>query len=228
MAFCNLVWGWPTSVFCFWVYRIFVGGDSMVACGAKNHGDWPRPIGKKNGGPFSIPGVLKTCFQGKFLNPPGLSRGQNSHFFFRLFGGRGPSWPPWETPRELAHRPSGKTPEVEREKKGPLTYLSENSDDLVPLCPAMFLLENRNLDVPDIDYRDSNKNKKSPLSELQLGEIILIGDDIKKGIHWHLAKVIRLIPGKNGKIRTVDSNWNHATTHSKRLSFGSAVDRNLR
>ncbi|GFY37265.1 integrase catalytic domain-containing protein [Trichonephila inaurata madagascariensis] len=117
----------------------------------------------------------------------------------------------------------------------PLTYLSENSDDLVPLCPAMFLVENRNLDVPDIDYRDTvnlhkrvryrrkllndlrhrfrkeylglliqNKNKKGPLSELRLGEIVLIGEDIKKRIHWPLAKVIRLIPGKDSKIRTVE------------------------
>ncbi|GFV47882.1 integrase catalytic domain-containing protein [Trichonephila clavipes] len=92
----------------------------------------------------------------------------------------------------------------------PLTYLSENSVDLVPLSPAMFLLENRNLDVPDIDYRDTvnprkrNKNKKGPLSELRLGEIVLIGDDIKKRMHWPLAKVIRLIPGKDGKIRTVE------------------------
>ncbi|GFY52787.1 integrase catalytic domain-containing protein [Trichonephila inaurata madagascariensis] len=100
----------------------------------------------------------------------------------------------------------------------PLTYLSENSDDLVPLCPAMFLVENRNLDVPDIDYRDTvnlhkrvryrrkllndlrhrfrkeylglliqNKNKKGPLSELRLGEIVLIGDDIKKRIHTHIG-----------------------------------------
>ncbi|GFY47361.1 putative RNA-directed DNA polymerase from transposon X-element [Trichonephila inaurata madagascariensis] len=83
----------------------------------------------------------------------------------------------------------------------------------------MFLVENRNLDVPDIDYRDTvnlhkrvryrrkllndlrrrfrkeylslliqNKNKKGPLSELRLGEIVLIGDDIKKRIHWPLAK----------------------------------------
>ncbi|GFS54436.1 putative RNA-directed DNA polymerase from transposon X-element [Trichonephila clavipes] len=116
----------------------------------------------------------------------------------------------------------------------PLTYLSENSDDLVPLFPAMFLVENRNLDVPDIDYRDTvnlrkrvryqqkllndlrhrfrkeylglliqNKNKKGPLSEVRLGEIVLIGDDIKKRMHWPLAKVIRLISGKDGKIRTV-------------------------
>ncbi|GFW83866.1 integrase catalytic domain-containing protein [Trichonephila clavipes] len=117
----------------------------------------------------------------------------------------------------------------------PLTYLSENSDDLVPLSPAMFLVENRNLDVPDIDYRDTvnlckrvryrqtllndlrhrfrkeylglliqNKNKKGPLSEERLGEIVLIGDDIKKRMYWPLAKVIRLIPGKDGKIRTVE------------------------
>ncbi|GFS50998.1 putative RNA-directed DNA polymerase from transposon X-element [Trichonephila clavipes] len=117
----------------------------------------------------------------------------------------------------------------------PLTYLSENSDDLVPLSPVMFLVENRNLDVPDIDYRDTvnlrkrvryqqkllndlrhrfrkeylglliqNKNKKGSLSEVRLGEIVLIGDDIKKRMHWPLAKVIRLIPGKDGKIRTVE------------------------
>ncbi|GFV20637.1 integrase catalytic domain-containing protein [Trichonephila clavipes] len=87
----------------------------------------------------------------------------------------------------------------------PLTYLSENSDDLVPLSPAMFLVENRNLDVPDIDYRDTvNLRKRGPLLEVRLGEIVLIGDDIKKRMHWPLAKVIRLIPGKDGKIRTVE------------------------
>ncbi|GFX56628.1 putative RNA-directed DNA polymerase from transposon X-element [Trichonephila clavipes] len=55
----------------------------------------------------------------------------------------------------------------------PLTYLSENSDDLVPLSPAMFLVENCNLDVPDIDYGDTANLRK------------------------------RLIPGKDGKTRTV-------------------------
>ncbi|GFY10747.1 integrase catalytic domain-containing protein [Trichonephila clavipes] len=117
----------------------------------------------------------------------------------------------------------------------PLTYLSENSDDLISLSPAMFLVENRNLDVPDIDYRDNvnlhkrvryqqkllndfrhrfrkeylglliqDKNIKGLFLELQLGEIVLIGDDIKKRMYWPLAKVIRLIPGKDGKIRTVE------------------------
>ncbi|GFS32573.1 integrase catalytic domain-containing protein [Trichonephila inaurata madagascariensis] len=98
----------------------------------------------------------------------------------------------------------------------------------------MFLVGNRNLDVPDIDYRDTvnlnkrvryrqklltdlrhifrkeylglliqNKNKKGSLSELRRGEIVLMGDDIKKRMHWALAKVIWL-PGKNGKIRIVE------------------------
>ncbi|GFX51075.1 integrase catalytic domain-containing protein [Trichonephila clavipes] len=49
-----------------------------------------------------------------------------------------------------------------------------------------------------------NKNKKGTLSELRLGEIVLIGDDIKKRMHRPLAKVIRLIPGKDGKIRTAE------------------------
>ncbi|GFY04922.1 integrase catalytic domain-containing protein [Trichonephila clavipes] len=68
----------------------------------------------------------------------------------------------------------------------PLTYLSENSDDLVPLSPVMFLVENRNLDVADIDYRDTvNLRKRGNFEK-----------------HW--AKVIWLIPGKDGKIRTVE------------------------
>ncbi|KFM59784.1 hypothetical protein X975_08509, partial [Stegodyphus mimosarum] len=117
----------------------------------------------------------------------------------------------------------------------PLTYLSENSDDLVPLSPAMFLIENRNSGVPDVDFCDSknlrrrvrhrqklfndlrhrfrkeylgllvqNKIQKGPSSELRLGEIVLIGDDVKKRMHWPLARVVRLIPGKDGKVRTVE------------------------
>ncbi|GFY32812.1 RNase H domain-containing protein [Trichonephila clavipes] len=94
----------------------------------------------------------------------------------------------------------------------PLTYLSENSDDLVPLSPAMFLMENRNLDVNDIDYRDTvNLRKSDLLTELRLGEIILIGDDIRKRMHRPLAKVIRLIPGKDGKIRTVELKTRNGT-----------------
>ncbi|GFV04824.1 integrase catalytic domain-containing protein [Trichonephila clavipes] len=48
------------------------------------------------------------------------------------------------------------------------------------------------------------KIKNGPLSELRLGEIVLIGDDIRKRMHWPLAKIIRLNPGKDGKIRTVE------------------------
>ncbi|GFW41368.1 integrase catalytic domain-containing protein [Trichonephila clavipes] len=39
-----------------------------------------------------------------------------------------------------------------------LTY--PKTDDLVPLSPAMFLVENRNLDIPDIVYRNTIKLSK--------------------------------------------------------------------
>ncbi|GFV45166.1 integrase catalytic domain-containing protein [Trichonephila clavipes] len=84
----------------------------------------------------------------------------------------------------------------------PLTYLSENSDDLVPLSPAMFLVENRNLDVPDIDYRDTVNLRKKGHSA-----------DSWKG--W-----------QDQNCGTEDSHWNNVTTHSTSLSLGSAVDRN--
>ncbi|GFQ76375.1 integrase catalytic domain-containing protein [Trichonephila clavata] len=35
------------------------------------------------------------------------------------------------------------------------------------------------------------------------GDIVLIGDDWKKRLQWPLARVIKLIPGKDGLVRTV-------------------------
>ncbi|XP_035214048.1 uncharacterized protein LOC118187871 [Stegodyphus dumicola] len=42
----------------------------------------------------------------------------------------------------------------------PLTYLSEDTEDLVPLTPAMFLTDRSNLDVTDIDTVDTNHLRK--------------------------------------------------------------------
>ncbi|GFW12928.1 integrase catalytic domain-containing protein [Trichonephila clavipes] len=226
--------------------------DSMVALWwLKNHGDWSVFVANRvNEINSLVPSQFWRHVPGE-LNPADLlSRGISPRLFSDSLWWEGPSWllePPSNWPID---RLACETSEVEREKRKvrlrnlvavegeipwPITYLSENSDDLVPLSPAMFLVENRNLDVPDIDYRDTvnlrkrvryrqkllndlrqipkgvylglliqNKNKKGPLSEVRLGEIVLIGDDIKKRMHWPLAKVIRLIPGKDGKIRTVE------------------------
>ncbi|GFW45954.1 integrase catalytic domain-containing protein [Trichonephila clavipes] len=43
----------------------------------------------------------------------------------------------------------------------PLTYMSENPEELIPLTPSMFLISNKNTNIEDIEELDSNSlNKK--------------------------------------------------------------------
>ncbi|GFT55513.1 RNA-directed DNA polymerase from mobile element jockey [Trichonephila clavipes] len=123
----------------------------------------------------------------------------------------------------------------------PLTYISENPQELIPLTPAMFLIENRCSDTTDIDElnsRDLRKRmkyrikllsdlrqrfRKEYLSELiqkqndnrvrepRIGEMVLIGNDNKKRLSWPIAKIIELIPGRDGEIRTVRLKTQHGT-----------------
>ncbi|GFS60804.1 integrase catalytic domain-containing protein [Nephila pilipes] len=97
----------------------------------------------------------------------------------------------------------------------------------------MFLRENHCSRVIDIDEIDSQKLSKRmkyrnkpfnelrkrfrkeylgelvqrynerPSRELRINEIVLIGDDNTKRLFWRLARIIELIPGRDGKIRTV-------------------------
>ncbi|GFT93756.1 integrase catalytic domain-containing protein [Trichonephila clavipes] len=113
----------------------------------------------------------------------------------------------------------------------PLTYVSENPEELIPLTPSMFLISNKNSNIEDIEELNSNSfNKRIKyqsnllkdlrqrfrneyLSQLiqkrnekeshvpQIGEVVLV-DDNKKRLFWALAKIIELIPGRDGKIRT--------------------------
>ncbi|GFX35206.1 integrase catalytic domain-containing protein [Trichonephila clavipes] len=48
-------------------------------------------------------------------------------------------------------------------------------------------------------------------SNIHVGDIVLIGDDWKKRLHWPLARVIKLIPGKDGLVRTVKLNTQSCT-----------------
>ncbi|GFT02868.1 integrase catalytic domain-containing protein [Trichonephila clavipes] len=121
----------------------------------------------------------------------------------------------------------------------PLTYISENPQELIPLTPAMFLIENCCSDTTDIDElnsRDLRKRmkyrikllsdlrqrfRKEYLSELiqkqndnrvrepRIGEMVLIGNDNKNP--WPIAKIIELIPGRDGEIRTVRLKTQHGT-----------------
>ncbi|GFW58936.1 integrase catalytic domain-containing protein [Trichonephila clavipes] len=123
----------------------------------------------------------------------------------------------------------------------PLTYISENPQELIPLTPAMFLIENRCSDTTDIDElnsRDLRKRmkyrikllsdlrqrfRKEYLSEIiqkqndnrvrepRIGEMVLIGNDNKKRLSWPIAKIIELIPGRDEEIRTVRLKTQHGT-----------------
>ncbi|GFS89738.1 DUF5641 domain-containing protein [Trichonephila clavipes] len=105
----------------------------------------------------------------------------------------------------------------------------------------MFLIENHCSDTTDIDElnsRDLRKRmkyrikllsdlrqrfRKEYLSELiqkqndnrvrepRIGEMVLIGNDNKKRLSWPIAKIIELIPGRDGEIRTVRLKTQHGT-----------------
>ncbi|GFY40570.1 integrase catalytic domain-containing protein [Trichonephila inaurata madagascariensis] len=48
------------------------------------------------------------------------------------------------------------------------------------------------------------RHRQNPQSSnIQVGDIVLIGDDVKKRLQWPSARVIELIPGKDGLVRTV-------------------------
>ncbi|GFW99305.1 integrase catalytic domain-containing protein [Trichonephila clavipes] len=107
--------------------------------------------------------------------------------------------------------------------------------DLTPITPARFLFEKPTADTKDLDVRDANhfpkrlrfrakvieelkrrfrneyvgqiqRQKQHPQSSnLQVSDIVLIGDDWKKCLQWPLARVIKLIPGKDGLFKQTDS-----------------------
>ncbi|GFV92471.1 integrase catalytic domain-containing protein [Trichonephila clavipes] len=112
----------------------------------------------------------------------------------------------------------------------PLTYISEEQE-LKTLTPSMFLQDIPLNDVPDLDQiqktnivlrwryiqkvRENLKQrfKREYLGILRSsvikredkinGDIVLIGTDDKKRLHWLLGRVLELFPGKDGIIRLV-------------------------
>ncbi|GFT60819.1 DUF5641 domain-containing protein [Trichonephila clavipes] len=47
------------------------------------------------------------------------------------------------------------------------------------------------------------------MREPRIGEMVLIGNDNKKRLSWPIAKIIELIPGRDGEIRTVRLKTQH-------------------
>ncbi|GFV62224.1 integrase catalytic domain-containing protein [Trichonephila clavipes] len=115
----------------------------------------------------------------------------------------------------------------------PLTYLSEDMQDLTPITPARFLFEIPTANTKDLDVRAANhfrkrlrfrakvieelkrrlrneylgqliqQQKHPQSSNIQVGDIVRIRDDWKKCLQWPLTRVIKLIPWKDGLVRTV-------------------------
>lgn len=114
----------------------------------------------------------------------------------------------------------------------PLTYVSQDVEDLSPLTPEMFLREIKESGVPDIDNVDKDKLskraqylqkmrnllrirfrseylgqlrqqsvRKFKSKPLTVGEVVLLEDNNKKRAFWNLARVVKLIPGRDGHIR---------------------------
>ncbi|XP_055932075.1 uncharacterized protein LOC129962353 [Argiope bruennichi] len=115
----------------------------------------------------------------------------------------------------------------------PLTYLSEDPNDLIPLTPSMFIQDISMVGMPDLDQLDTTDvkrrlkyrlnlrqylrnrfrreylvillqpRKKSNYYEVKPGEIVLIEDDSKKRLMWPMAQILEVYPGKDKNVRVV-------------------------
>ncbi|GFW34114.1 uncharacterized protein TNCV_287961 [Trichonephila clavipes] len=90
---------------------------------------------------------------------------------------------------------------------GPLTYVTDDVEDLEPLTPAMFLQDIREVGVPEkrfrVEYLGQLRETKNIKGEntLSEGDIVLVGDDHTKRLNWNLGKILKLYPGKDKKVR---------------------------
>ncbi|UYV84066.1 hypothetical protein LAZ67_X001042, partial [Cordylochernes scorpioides] len=112
----------------------------------------------------------------------------------------------------------------------PLTYIHEDSDGLIPLSPSMFLHDSKYVGVPDLDKLDSKKfqdryrhcqrlrealrsrfrseylgqlvqkaNERTP--KLSVGVVVIVKVEDKRRLHWPMARIVELFPGRDGHSR---------------------------
>lgn len=106
----------------------------------------------------------------------------------------------------------------------PLTYVTEDSEDLIPLTPSHFLRDVTETRTPEIilnsadglrkRYRykqDLKEQLRSRFKKEYLGalvqrgniDIVLVELENKKRILWPMAKIIEELPGQDGHLRLV-------------------------
>jgi hypothetical protein len=113
----------------------------------------------------------------------------------------------------------------------PLTTLTEDSEDLTPLTPAMFMKDLPVAGLPELESIGSQNlqqaykkivDLKKALSERfrkeylallvekknqkscpspKVGDIVLVGQENKKRYEWPLGRILELFPGKDNKVR---------------------------
>jgi len=113
----------------------------------------------------------------------------------------------------------------------PLTTLTENSMDLIPLTPSMFMRDLPLTGLPELtlltskDIQEAHRKisdlkaalkgrfrkeylanliqreAELPNVELKIGDVVLVGSDNRKRFEWPLGRIIQLFPGKDGKFR---------------------------
>ncbi|XP_021959265.1 uncharacterized protein LOC110855152 [Folsomia candida] len=113
----------------------------------------------------------------------------------------------------------------------PLTFVTEDPMDLIPITPAMFIQDVQDTSYPELGLLDGDilrkKNqdmqvlrgqlrerfRKEYLSQLvqrgsekgsrqfKINELVLVGSDNKKRVEWPLGRIIELMAGKDDKVR---------------------------
>lgn len=113
----------------------------------------------------------------------------------------------------------------------PLTFISEEGCAATPLTPSLFIQDIKESGLPEMDVIESVDLKKTWQQRLKLkedfrrrfraeylgqlqtrinsakhdkinvGDLVLIGNDITKRMDWPIAQVIELLPGKDGITR---------------------------
>lgn len=120
----------------------------------------------------------------------------------------------------------------------PLTYVSDDSDELIPLTPSLFLQDIKQVGVPDLDSVDSYKlnvrvnycntlrrelrnrfrkeylgqlvqKAKVKCQELKVGDVVLIELENKKRVVWPMGKIVKIYNSRDGASRVVQVKTNN-------------------
>jgi hypothetical protein len=113
----------------------------------------------------------------------------------------------------------------------PLTYVSDDQDDLIPLTPSMFLHGMSTSSFPESEVLDGigfrkaaaslgqlrmelrerfwkeylanlvHRGKVERVRDLEVGDVVLVGSDQKKKLFGPMGVVMELLPGADGKCR---------------------------